>query len=245
MIARKQNGMECPAGHRQSVAVFDFDKTLINTDVAYHFLNTTIRRSKVRRMAVGLLMPILLPFLLTQRSRSIAMSTMLWLATFPLRGRTPRDLFGTFAAGVFATPIKARFYKEGLDALAAHRRLGHRLLIISGSPQELVGQVARSVLNRDIEVYGSQVVPFLGGLVYRRYCMGFGKIKLAKKRGILHQYWDYGYSDSATDIPLLAHCRHRFLVNPGKITTRRVKSAFGGRVTILNWTDTQPMNKNR
>ena len=245
MDARKQNGRECQAGHGRSVAVFDFDKTLINTDVAYHFLNTAIRRSKVRRMAVGLLMPILLPFLLTRRSRSLAMSTMMWLATFPLRGRTSHDIFSSFAGRVFSPPIKARFYNQGLNALEAHRRLGHRLLIISGSPQELVGQVARSVLGRDIEVYGSQVVPFLGGLIYRRYRMGFGKIKLAKKRGILRGYWDYGYSDSATDIPLLAHCRHRFLVNPGKTTTRRVKSAFGDRVTILNWTDTQPMENNR
>ena len=181
MDARKQNGRECQAGHGRSVAVFDFDKTLINTDVAYHFLNTAIRRSKVRRMAVGLLMPILLPFLLTRRSRSVAMSTMMWIATFPLRGRTSRDVFGAFAAGVFAPPIKARFYHEGLDALAAHRRLGHRLLIISGSPQELVEQVVRSVLDRDIEVYGSQVVPFLGGLIYRRLLHGIRQNQAGKK----------------------------------------------------------------
>ena len=141
--------------------------------------------------------------------------------------------------------IRDRFYSQGLDALAAHRRLGHRLLIISGSPQELVEQVARTVLDGKIEIFGSQVVPFLGGLIYSRYRMGFGKIKLAKALGILVDNWDYGYSDSATDIPLLAHCRHRFLVNPGKITTRRVRSAFGDRFTIMNWTDTQPMDTNR
>jgi phosphatidylglycerophosphatase C len=237
--------MSKTTGQRRSIAVFDFDKTLINTDVAYHFLNTAIKRSKVRRMAVGLLMPILLPFLLTRRSRSFAMSAMMWIATFPLRGRTSREVFSSFAARVFSAPINVRFYSQGVDALAAHHRLGHRLLIISGSPQELVEKVAQTGLDGKIEVFGSQVVPFLGGLIYRHYRMGFGKIKLARERGILVDNWDYGYSDSATDIPLLAHCHHRFLVNPGKRTTRRVKAAFGDRITILNWTDTQPANNNR
>ncbi|MEE4112370.1 MAG: haloacid dehalogenase-like hydrolase [Desulfobacteraceae bacterium] len=221
----------------RGVAVFDFDKTLIDGDVAYLFLNTAIKASKVRRMAAGMIMPMLLPFLLLRPGRIVAVSAMLWIATFPLRGRTARTIFGAFAAGVLSPPMNARFYDEGMKALAAHRRLGHRLLIISGSPQELVRQVARSVLERDIHIIGSQIVPFLGGLIYRSYCMGPDKIKLARKLGVLDKVWDYGYSDSAWDIPLLAHCRHRFLVNPDKKTIRRAKAALGSRVTILSWTD--------
>jgi len=223
----------------RSVAVFDFDKTLIDGDVAYLFMNTAIKGSKVRRMAAGMLMPVLLPFLLIRPGRIVAVSVMLWIATFPLRGKTARAVFGDFASGVPSPPINARFYDEGLKALAAHRRLGHRLLIISGSPQELVRQVARPVLERDIQIIGSQIIPFLGGLIYRSYCMGPDKIKLAMELGALDKNWDYGYSDSAWDIPLLAHCRHRFLVNPDKKTIRRTKAALGGRVTILNWTDTK------
>jgi phosphatidylglycerophosphatase C len=226
------------ASHGRPVAAFDFDKTLINIDVAYHFLDTAIKRCRVRRLAAGILMPVLLPLLLLRPSRIIAMSTMMWIATFPLRGRTARDVFSAFATGVFSPPLNGRFYDEGLSALAAHQRLGHQCLIISGSPQELVRQVARTMLKQDIVVIGSQVSPFLGGLVYRRYCMGTGKIKLAKARGLLHGHWGYGYSDSASDVPLLAHCRHRFLVNPGKKTIKRVKAALGGRVTLLNWAKT-------
>ena len=80
--------------------------------------------------------------------------------------------------------------------------------------------------------------PFWGGLIYSSYCMGPDKIKLARRLGVLDKGWDYGYSDSAWDIPLLAHCRHRFLVNPDKKTINRTRAALGGRVTILNWTDT-------
>ncbi|WP_372677022.1 haloacid dehalogenase-like hydrolase [Desulfosarcina sp.] len=220
------------------VAVFDFDKTLIDGDVAYLFMNTAIKASKLRRMAAGMLMPVLLPFLLIRSGRVVAVSVMLWIATFPLRGKTARAVFCAFAAGVRSPPINVRFYDEGLKALAAHRRLGHRLLVISGSPQELVMQVAQPVLERDIEIIGSQIVPFMGGLIYRSYCMGPDKIKHARKRGVLNKSWDYGYSDSAWDIPLLAHCRHRFLVNPDKKTIERTTAALGGRVTILNWTDT-------
>jgi phosphoserine phosphatase len=136
-------------------------------------------------------------------------------------------------------PLNARFYNEGLKALVAHRRLGHRLLIVSGSPQELVKQVAQPILERDVKIIGSQIVPFMGGLIYRSYCMGPGKIKSAKRLGVLNGNWGYGYSDSAWDIPLLAHCRHRFLVNPDQKTIKRAKAALGDQVTILNWTDTE------
>ncbi|MCB2147356.1 MAG: haloacid dehalogenase-like hydrolase [Deltaproteobacteria bacterium] len=226
--------------HSRSTAVFDFDKTLIDRDVAYHFLSIAIKASKVRQMVAGMLTPLLLPFFLIRQTRIIAMSMMMWIATFPLHGKTPRNVFGSFAPRVGSPPINARFYDEGLHALAAHRRLGHRLLIISGSPQELVRQVAQPVLERDIEIIGSPMVPFLGGLIYRSYCMGSAKIKRAKELGVLNDNWAYGYSDSATDIPLLAHCRHRFLINPGKNTILRTKAALDDRVTILRWTKNKP-----
>ena len=140
------------------MAVFDFDKTLIDGDVAYLFMNTAIKASKLRRMAVGMLVPLLLPFLLVRPGRLIIVSVMMWIATFPLRGRTARSVFSAFAAGML-TPVNARFYDEGATALAAHRRLGHRLLIISGSPQELVRQIAHPVLGRDIRINGSQIDP--------------------------------------------------------------------------------------
>ena len=89
--------MNNDAHPRQAVAVFDFDETLINTDVAYQFINAYIKRSKIRRIAFGLLMPVLLPWLLNPKSRFIAMSVILWCATFPLRGRTGADLFRSFA----------------------------------------------------------------------------------------------------------------------------------------------------
>ena len=229
--------MRNAANSKPVVAVFDFDGTLINTDVAYQFINAFIKRSKIRRIAFGLLMPVLLPFLLNPKSRFVAMSVILWLATFPLHGKTGADLFRMFAPRIWGAPVNGRFYREALDALAAHRRLGHRVLIISGSPQELVTAAMGNQLNPPVEILGSQIVPFLGGLVYRHYCMREGKIQLARSTGVLDAGWDYGYTDSAHDIPLLFHCRHRFLVNPSPRTLRKVKTALPDRVTVLNWSD--------
>jgi phosphoserine phosphatase len=56
---------------------------------------------------------------------------------------------------------------------------------------------------------------------------------------VLNDNWGYGYSDSAMDIPLLAHCRHRFLINPDKKTILRTKAALDDRVTIVKWTNTK------
>lgn len=233
--------MKSIAPPKPVVAVFDFDETLIDTDVAYQFLNAFIKRSKMRRIAFGLLIPVLLPFLLNPKSRSVAMSVILWCATFPLHGKTGPDLFRAFATRFWRAPVNGRFYNEGLDALAAHRRLGHRVLIISGSPRELVAAVLEGKLNPPAEVFGSQVVPFLGGLVYRHYCMRDGKIRLAREKGVLNGGWDFGYTDSAYDIPLLSRCRHRFLVNPSPRTIRKVQKALPDQVTVLNWSDTTPI----
>ena len=230
--------MNNTARPRQAIAVFDFDETLINTDVAYQFINAYIKRSKIRRIAFGMLMPVLLPFLLNPKSRIIAMSVILWCATFPLGGKSGADLFRNFAPRIRQAPVNGRFYNEGLDALTAHRRLGHQVLIISGSPQELVAAVLEDELNPPLEVIGSQIVPFLGGLVYRQYCMREGKLRRAREKGVLNGGWDYGYTDSAHDIPLLSRCRHRFLVNPSPKTIRKVKRVLQDRVTVLNWSDT-------
>jgi len=221
------------------IAVFDFDRTLINTDVAYQFIDTGIKRSKFRRITFGMLMPLLMPLLLMRRCRIVAMSVIMWLATFPLHGKSARDVFHHFSPRIRRTPLNGRFYTDGLTALAAHRRLGHRLVIISGSPQDLVAHIVQEALGNHIEVIGSRIEPFMGGLIYRRYCMRSGKIQSARERGVPTEKWDYGYSDSANDIPLLARCRHRFLINPTPRTVKQVKAALGGDVAVLNWTATE------
>lgn len=229
--------MNKAAPSQQAVAVFDFDQTLVNTDVAYQFINAHIKRSKIRRIAFGMLMPVLLPFLLAPQCRFIAMGVILWIATFPMRGQSGGELMRAFAARIREAPINGRFYNEGLDALVAHRRLGHRVLVISGSPQQLVAAVLAGEVDPGVEVVGSQVVPFMGGLIYRQYCMREGKIRLARQKGILNRGWDFGYTDSAHDIPLLSHCRHRFLINASPRTLRRVQAALADRVTALTWSD--------
>ncbi len=100
--------MSDAASHSRPVAVFDFDKTLIDGDVAYLFMNTAIKASKLRRMAAGMLMPVLLPFLLIRPGRVVAVSVMLWIATFPLRGRTAQAVFGAFAADALSSPKKRK-----------------------------------------------------------------------------------------------------------------------------------------
>ena len=64
-----------------------------------------------------------------------------------------------------------------------------------------------------------------------------GKIHLARQKRWLNDGWDYGYSDSAHDIPLLSRCRHRFLVNASPKTIRKVTAALNNRVTVRNWSD--------
>jgi HAD superfamily hydrolase (TIGR01490 family) len=111
-------------------------------------------------------------------------------------------------------------YDEALDLIREHRDAGRPVYIVSASPEEIVAPLARylrvdgflatrSSVDEDGRYTGSTEL----------YCYGPAKAMamegLARDRGIDLQA-SYAYSDSATDIPMLACVGHAVAVNPDR-----------------------------
>lgn len=45
-----------------------------------------------------------------------------------------------------------------------------------------------------------------------------------------------GYTDSASDIPMLQTCKTRYVVNPDARTVARFRRAFGMHFEVVRWT---------
>jgi HAD superfamily hydrolase (TIGR01490 family) len=114
-------------------------------------------------------------------------------------------------------------YAEALELFAEHRAAGREVVLVSSSGEEIVGPIGE-MLGVDRVIATRMVVEdghYTGDIEF--YAYGGGKqvaIKeLAAKRG-----WDlaecYAYSDSATDLPMLAAVGHPVAVNPDKALRR-------------------------
>ncbi len=111
-------------------------------------------------------------------------------------------------------------YAEALDLIAEHRSAGRPVYLVSASPEEIVAPLAAHLgvdgcLATLAEVDGDG--RYTGRV--ERYCYGAEKVvameALADTLGIdLAESW--AYSDSATDVPMLAAVGHPVAVNPDR-----------------------------
>jgi len=109
-------------------------------------------------------------------------------------------------------------YAEALAIIDDHKRVGRRVIVISASPEEIVRPLCR-YLGID-EVIASRSAVDEEGLYtgeIELYAYGPEKaqamIDMAKEEGI-NLALSYAYSDSITDLPMLAAVGHPVVVNP-------------------------------
>jgi HAD superfamily hydrolase (TIGR01490 family) len=111
-------------------------------------------------------------------------------------------------------------YDEALDLIREHREAGRLVYIVSASPEEIVAPLAR-YLGVDGYLATRSSVDDDGRYTgtTELYCYGPQKavvmMDLAQERGI-DLAASYAYSDSATDIPMLACVGHATAVNPDR-----------------------------
>jgi HAD superfamily hydrolase (TIGR01490 family) len=118
-------------------------------------------------------------------------------------------------------------YAEALDLIAEHRSAGRPVYLVSASPTEIVEPLARH-LGVDGCLATVAEVDDAGRYTGRveRYCYGPEKVvamdELASRTGIdLDECW--AYSDSATDLPMLAAVGHPVAVNPDRELLRAAR----------------------
>ena len=120
--------------------------------------------------------------------------------------------------------VEPIIYGEALELMAMHRAEGRRIVIVSASPMEIVGPLAR-YLEVDEAIASEAMVDEEGRYTGKMAFDAFGPAKvgameeLAAREGI-DLAASYAYSDSATDIPMLAAVGHPVAVNADRELAR-------------------------
>lgn len=224
-----------PLSHAQNItAVFDFDKTIVNKDTGFEFVRYFTYKNKLRALLAIPFWPLAIALMLLPPIRHWGISLCVWLATFPCK---PSDFpkVRTEFLNAFFGLRGGRVYPSALNRLRWHQEQGHHVLVVTGSPTSLVLAIFEHLGISNVEVIGSSDAMFLGGVICPNHCIGRNKVKMAIAAGHNLATWAYGYSDSSLDLPLLSHCRERYLINPKSSTLAKYQAAFAGQFQVLRW----------
>ena len=110
-------------------------------------------------------------------------------------------------------------YAEAVALFEQHHAEGRDVVLVSSSGEEVVGPIGE-MLGVDRVVATRMIVEdghYTGEIDF--YCYGEGKAYALRELASEHRYdlsASYAYSDSATDVPMLAAVGHPHAVNPDK-----------------------------
>jgi HAD superfamily hydrolase (TIGR01490 family) len=200
-----------------SAAFFDLDKTVIAKSSTLAFSKPFYKGGLVNRRAV--LKSSFAQFLyLLQGADEETMDKLRdYLAA--LCAGWPVQQVNDIVAETLHELIDPLVYDEALELIAEHQAAGREVVLVSSSGEEVVNPIGE-MLGVDRVIATRMVVEdgcYTGAVDF--YAYGENKAvaitELAAQRG-----WDladcYAYSDSATDVPMLAAVGHPVAVNPDK-----------------------------
>ncbi|PSS49494.1 HAD family phosphatase [Pseudomonas sp. BBP2017] len=208
-----------------ALAIFDLDETLIHGDCASLWSEqmarlgwvdgeSFLRRDKELMDAYG--------------RGHLAMEDYMAFSLDPLIGRTPAEVDHLVGPWVedFIEPI---IFSDATKTIAAHRKAGDRILVISASGTHLVGPIAErlgidEILAIELEVMnGVYTGKTVGTLTYRE-----GKItRLLEWLDQQEENLEGAsfYSDSRNDLPLLLKVDYPHVVNPDPVLREQAEKA--------------------
>ncbi len=198
-------------------AFFDLDKTIIARSSTMAFSKPFFHQGLINRRAVLKSSYAHFMFLLAGAD-SDQMERMRAHLTALCAGWEVRQV-RALVAETLHDVVDPLVYAEAAALIAEHAAQGHDVVVVSASGQEMVAPIAAmvgadlSVGTRMVEVDGR----YTGDVEF--YCYGEAKAaelrRLAAVRGYdLSQC--YAYSDSVTDLPMLAEVGHPTAVNPDR-----------------------------
>jgi phosphatidylglycerophosphatase C len=214
------------------IAVFDLDGTLLAGDSTVAWLRMLLLCSGLRFLAAAMVSPVCLLLIHFPSSRAIGASILLWIATVGYDTEALTGSIESFAGNFEAGRTSLRWHKDGLHAMQRHMAAGDRVVVVTAAPVLL----AERLLARwsRIAVLGSSLGRWRGGWVAAHHCRGREKCRALEDSGY-GAVWQYAYTDSEDDAPLLAGAEHAFIVNARPRAISRLE-AFGlSRVAQLRW----------
>lgn len=198
-------------------AFFDLDRTLMAGSSAFYFGRAAYREG---------LLP--LPRLLADAANAVAFK--LFGASDEkseaLRDRilesvqgTPAQTLRDLAPGVIEE-LLPRIRPEAQALLDMHTEAGRDVYIVSASPVEIVGELARALdLTGGLGTESEIIDGVYSGRLAAPFCYGEGKAEVARKLAADVGYdlvQSYAYADSASDLPILNLVGHPVAVNPDR-----------------------------
>ncbi len=211
----------------RSAAFFDLDKTIIATSSTLAFSKPFYKGGLITRTAV-------------LRSAYAQFGYLLGGADHDQMERMRAHLSGMCAGWPVAQVneivaetlhelIDPHIYDEAASLIEGHHAEGRDVVVVSTSGAEVVAPIG-AMIGADTVVATQMVVEegrYTGEIAF--YCYGENKATAARALAAERGYdlaRCYAYSDSATDVPLLAAVGHPFAVNPDR-ALRREAAARG------------------
>ncbi len=196
-------------------AFFDLDRTLVAGFSVFAFFSDALFRGRIGPSGLALTTLAGLRFQLGQ----VGFSGLLTEAAALLRGEQESSLV-ELGERLFEQRIAADVYPEARAIVAAHKRKGHTVAIVSSATRYQVEPLARElgiphVLCTRLEVKDGR---FTGG-IERPTCYGEGKLRAARDLAIredvaMEDSWFY--TDSDEDLPLLEAVGRPRPTNPNR-----------------------------
>lgn len=215
-------------------AFFDLDKTIIAKSSTLAFSRPFFDEGLINRRAVLKSSYAQFLFLLTAADRD-QVERLRRHVTQMCAGWDVDQVRGIVAETLHDI-VDPLVFAEATDLIAGHRARGHDVVIVSASGSEIVAPIGE-MLGVDTTVASRMEVVdghYSGEVEF--YCYGDGKVtameELAAQRGYDLEAC-FAYSDSITDLPMLAAVGHPTAVNPDR-QLRRAAATHGWPVLTFS-----------
>ena len=202
------------------LALFDLDGTLIAGSSERRFLRWLLEQGELRPWPVLRALGVALWRLPRGRTAAFKANKAIY------RGQ-PAAWMEELAERFVGEELRWRLRQPLLDRLEAHRDEGLEIALLSGTPEFLLGPLARA-LGVEIAI-GTPMARLLGkltGSLAGPHPYGAAKAEIVRER-FPAEDWDleasYAYADHASDLEMLALFGHPHLVNPSRRLLARAK----------------------
>jgi phosphatidylglycerophosphatase C len=224
--------MSATASNR--TAVFDLDGTLLAGDSTAAWLRALLFSSWPRCIAAAIALPAWLFLICMPSSRKVGASLLLWIATVGYDQEAITHSIQAFAKSFEQGDCAVRWRSDGLATMKSHLATNDRVVVITAAPEWLAARLLASWT--EVRVLGSTLARRWSGWVIADYCFGKEKCRALQQNGY-GSAWDFVYTDSYADAPLLAAATEcGFIVNPRRGLVAKLKARARSRISPLRWT---------
>ena len=214
-------GVGVPVAADRVAAFFDLDKTIIAKSSTLAFSKPFFRQGLINRRAVLKSSYAQFVFMLAGADED-QMERMRAHITALCAGWDV-DQVRAIVEETLHDIVDPLVYKEATELIAEHRDMGHDIVVVSASGQELVEPIGELVGATHSVGTRAEIIDgrYTGRIEF--YCAGINKAAAARRLAAERGYClanCHAYSDSVADLPLLEAVGHPTAVNPDRALRR-------------------------